>query len=160
MPDETGIETTRSDAPSAHDSPFADAAEDAAAAVAGEEDSKEETEQDPQGSDDGDGEAVPLEELKVVVSIKEGRATIGVQQPKSDPYIESFTDHDLSRLAQKVPAVTERARARWEDEPNYPVHVRLAPPARRQTGRRQGSTQDSTANGGADQQQPEALRLF
>ena len=32
----------------------------------------------------------PAEDLKVVVSIKGGRATIGVQRPSSDPHIESF----------------------------------------------------------------------
>jgi len=159
MPDEIGTETARSDAPSGDDSPFADAAEDAAVAVTEEEDSKGEAAQEPQGSD-GEGQAAPPEELKVVVSIKGGRATIGVQQPKSDPHIESFDDHDLSGLAQEVPAVTGRARATWEENLRFPAHVKPAPSVRRQTGRRQGSTQGSTANGGADQQQPEALRLF
>ena len=47
---------------------------------------KGETEKDPQGSDDAEGEAGASEtdtpeDLKVVVSIKGGRATIGVQQP-------------------------------------------------------------------------------
>ena len=39
MPDEIGTETTRSDAPSADDSPFSDVAEDAAVAVIREDDS-------------------------------------------------------------------------------------------------------------------------
>ena len=52
MPDETGTEVTRSDAPSADDSPFGDAADDAAAAVPDEQVSVEETEQDGQGPDD------------------------------------------------------------------------------------------------------------
>ena len=37
----------------------------------------------------------------------------------------------------------ERARARWEDEPKYPAHERPAPPARRRTGRGQGSAHDA-----------------
>ena len=160
MPDEIGTEAPRSDVPSADDSPFADAAEDAAAAVTGEEYPNGEVAQEPRGSDDGEEQAAPSEELKVVVSIKGGRATIGVQQPTSDPHIESFDDHDLSGLAQEVPAVTERARARWEDEPRYPAHVKPAPPARRQTRRGQGSTQASTTVGEAGQQQAETLRLF
>ena len=100
------------------------------------------------------------EDLKVVVSIKGGRATIGVQQPSSDPHIESFDDGDLAGLTQEVLPVIERARAKWEDEPKYPAHARPAPPARRQPRRSQGATQAEAAEEGADQQQPETLRLF
>ena len=60
---------------------------------------------------------VSSEDLKVVVSIKGNRAAIGVQQPAADPHIESFDDGDLSGLAQEVPAVIERARAKWEEAP-------------------------------------------
>ena len=139
--------------------------DDAAAAVADEQGASKEAEQDPKGSDDAGGEAGASEsdtpeDLKVVVSIKGGRATIGAQQPSSDPHIESFDDRDLSELAQEALAVIERARAKWEDEPKYPAHVRPAPPARRRSRRQQGSAQASTAEGGADQRQPETLRLF
>ena len=160
MSDETGTETTRSDAPSVDESLFSDAADDTEAAVAGEQDANEETAQDPEGADDAEEEAGQPEDLKVVVSIKGGRATIGVQRPASDPHIESFDDPDLSGLTQEVPAVVERARAKWEDEPKYPAHERPAPPARRQTRRGQGTAQAGAAEGGADQQQPETLRLF
>ena len=160
MPEEVGTETTRPDAPSADDSPFVDAVDHTAAATIEQQVANGEREQDPQGSDDGEEQASPFEELKVVVSIKGGRATIGVQQLKSDPHIESFSDRDLSGLAQEVPAVTGRARARWEADPRYPAHVKPAPPARRQTRRGQGSAQASNADSGAEQQQPEALRLF
>ena len=158
MPDETGTETTRSDAPSADESLFGDAADDADAAVAEEQDADKESAQDPEGADDGGDEAGTAEELKVVVSIKGGRATIGVQGASSDPHIESFDDHDLSGLAQEVLPVIERAKAKWEDEPKHPAHERPAPPARRR--RQQGAAQASTAEGEADQQQPETLRLF
>ena len=170
MPDEVGTEATRSDAPSADDSLFGDPADDAAAAVAekedpsdavaAEQDASKEIAQDPQGSDDAGDEAGAPEDLKVVVSIKDGRATIGVQGASSDPHIESFDDPDLSGLTQETLAVVERARAKWEDEPKHPAHVRPAPPARRRNRRGQGSAQASTAEGGADQQQPETLRLF
>ena len=95
------------------------------------------------------------------MSIKGGRATIGVQQPSSDPHIESFDDPDLSGLTQEVPAVIERARVKWEDEPKHPAHERPAPPARRQNRREQGAAQAEAAEGEAEQQQqPETLRLF
>ncbi len=169
MPDETGTEATRSDAPSADDSLFGEAADDTEAAVADEQDADEESAQDPQGSDDAEEQAVEQaagdetgssEDLKVVVSIKSGRVTIGVQQPSSDPHIESFDDPDLAGLTQEVPAVIERARAKWEDEPKHPAHERPAPPARRQTRRGQGTAQAGTAEGETEQQQPETLRLF
>ena len=104
-------------------------------------------------------EAGAVEDLKVVVSIKGGRATIGVQQPSSDPHIETFDDSDLSGLTQEVPAVIERARVKWEDEPKYPAHERPAPPARRRTGRGQGSAQAEAAESETEQQQ-QTLRLF
>ncbi len=165
MPDDNGTETTRSDAPSVDESLFGEAADDTEAAVADEQDADEETAQDPQDSDDAEEQAVgdetgSSEDLKVVVSIKGGRATIGVQQPSSDPHIEPFDDHDLSELAQEVPAVIERARAKWEDEPKHPAHEKPAPPARRQPRRSQGSAQAGTVEGEAEQQQPETLRLF
>ena len=160
MPDEIGTETTRSDAPSADDSPFADVAEDAVVAADNEQDVDKEAEQDRQGSDDVEAQAGPPEELKVVMSIKGGRATIGVQRPLSDPHIESFDDQDLSGLTQETPAVVERARAKWEDEPRYPAHVKPAPPAQRPARRGEGAAQALTTEGGADQQQPETLRLF
>ena len=165
MPDETGTETTRSDALSADVNLFGDAPDDAAAAVADEQDANEQTAQDPQGSDDAEEQTVgdeteAPEDLKVVVSIKGGRATIGVQQPASDPHIESFDDRDRSGLTQEVSAVIERARAKWADELRYPAHARPAPPARRQPRRSQGSAQASNDEGRAAEEQPETLRLF
>ena len=166
MPDEVGTEATRSDAPGADDSLFGDAADDAPAAVAEGQDADKESAEDPRGAEDAEEQANANEEtdapedLKVVVSIKGGRATIGVQQPSSDPHIESFDDPDLTGLAQEALAVVERARARWEDEPKHPAHERPAPPARRRARREQGSAQASTAEEGTDQQQPETLRLF
>ena len=175
MPDEVGTEATRSDAPSADESLFGDAADDRAAPVVQEEDSNDavpdepegggETAQDEQGTGDADEQAAgeeteASEDLKVVVSIKGGRATIGVQQPSSDPHIETFDDRDLSGLTQEVLPVVERARAKWEDEPRYPAHERPAPPARRRPRRGQGTAQAGVAEEGADQQQPETLRLF
>ena len=159
MPDEIGTETTRSDAPSADESLFGDAE------TAEEQDVDKETEQDPKGSDDIEGEAGASEtntpeDLKVVVSIKGGRATIGVQGASSDPHIESFDDQDLSGLAQEVLPVIERAKAKWEDEPKHPAHERPAPPARRRARREQGAAQAAAAEGETDQQQPETLRLF
>ena len=176
MPDEVGTEATRSDAPSADESLFGDPADDRAAPVVQEEDSNDaapdepegggETAQDEQGSGDADEEAAgekteASEDLKVVVSIKGGRATIGVQQPSSDPHIETFDDLDVSGLTQEVPAVVERARARWEDAPKHPAYARPAPPARRRNRRGQeGAQEASTETSEETQAQQQTLRLF
>ena len=160
MSNETGTEATRSDAPSVDESLFGDATDGAAAAVADEQDANGETAEDLQDPDVAEEEAGQPEDLKVVVSIKGGGATIGVQRPSSDPHIETFDDRDLDGLTQEVSAVIERARAKWEDEPRHPAHERPAPPARRQPRRAQGPAQTAAAEEGADQQQPETLRLF
>ena len=108
----------------------------------------------------GVAETTPPEDLKLVVSIREGRASVGVQRPASDPYIESFDDRDVSELAQEIPAVLERARATWEGTPRYPAYARPAPQTRRRPRREETLAQDSTAEGEAAEEQPETLRLF
>ena len=160
MVHETGTETTRSDAPSADDNLFGEATEDKPADAVEEEDSKAEAPQDPQGSEEAENQDDPSEDLKVVVSFKGGRATIGVQRPSADPHIETFDDPDLSGLAQEVLAVIERARARWEDTPKHPAYERPAPPARRRNRRGQETAQGSTAEEEAEQAQQQTLRLF
>ena len=117
MPDEVGTEATRSDAPSVDDDLFGDtAADDKAAVSVDEQNADRETAQDPQGAEDTeDGAAdgpqesedtasdAPQEGLKVVLSIKGRRATIGVQQPSSDPHIETFDDLDEIGLTTEGP---------------------------------------------------------
>ena len=180
MPDETGTEATRSDAPGVDDSLFGDATDATPAAVAdeqdsareseqgqdgpadtGEQDSAEETEGDGQGPDDAEGKTTQEPDgLKVVVSIKGARATIGVQQPSSDPHIEVFDDLDESGLTQEVASVIERARARWEESPKHPAYERPAPPAKRRNRRQQGAAQAANAEAEAEQAQQQTLRLF
>ncbi len=160
MPDENGTEATRSDAPSADESLFGDAADDTGAAVADEQDANKEPDREEQAPDDAEEQAGQPEDLKVVVSVKDGKATIGVQQPSSDPHIESFDDADLPGLTQEVPAVVDRARAKWEETPKHPAHERPAPTPRGRNRRGQAAAQAETAEGGAEQQQPETLRLF
>ena len=105
-------------------------------AVVEEQEPDEEAPRGDRGSDRAAGPADPearagsAEELKIVVTVKAGRAVVGVQQPTSDPHIETFDETDLAVLAQEVPAVTERARERWEDSPKHPTNERPAPPAR------------------------------
>ena len=106
-------------------------------------------------------ETEATEDLKVVLSVRSNRATIGVQQPSADPHIESFDYTDLFELAYQLPAVVARAKARWEEEPMHPAYVKPAPAPRQRNRRRQGMAQAATAEGEVEQpQQPETLRLF
>ena len=102
-------------------------------------------------------------ELKVVLSIRGNRATIGVQRPSSDPHIESFEDTDLFGLADEFPAVVARAKARWEEEPMHPAYVKPAPPPRQRNRRQQAAAQAATTEAETEEEQqpqPETLRLF
>ncbi len=173
MPVKNGTGTNIPDVPSPEESMFGDSANGAPIESVENQDADEQDKQDTQGPEDSeeqdannestknlqdgadpdDGDAT-AEELKVVVSIKEGRAVIGVQRPSSDPYLETFGDADLSGLAQEVTAVVERANARWEESLKHPAYVRPAPPARRRNRRQQDTAQETAA----DPQQ--AMRLL
>ena len=188
MPEEVGTEATRSDAPSADDNLFGEAADDKTAAAvdgqdsdaenapeqqaagdAGEQVANGEAEQDPQGADDPEeaeepqesadagGEAASTDDLKVVVSIKGGRAVIGVQRPSADPHIETFDDLDETGLTREVPAVIDRARARWEDNSKHPAYARPVP-VRSRSRRGQAAAQATTAEG--EEAQQATLGLF
>ena len=114
--------------------------------VVSEEEQAVEAEADAQG------------DLKVVVSVRRGRATIGVQRPSSDPHIESFDEPDLSGLAHRIADVLGRAKARWEDSPRNPDYARPTTSTGRRPRRNEGSAQDPTSEEADPQQQ--ALRLF
>lgn len=167
MLEDLGTETKRHDASAADESLFGDAPDDEGAQIASEEDADEVGDQDPQENSEaaeeanGEGQADALEELKVVVSIRGGRAIIGVQAPSSDPHIESFNDTDLSGLAAELPAVAERAKATWEEAPKHPAYSKPAAPATRRNRRQQqAEAQEADAGEEAEQAQQQALRLF
>ena len=139
-----------------------DAADDPAAGTAAERNADVETSEESEVADDDGEPAASPDDLKVVLSIRGGRAVIGVQRPSADPHIEAFDDPDLFGLADQFPGVVARARARWEEEPRHPAYVKPVPPARRRNRRQQEAAADLTVGEGADQEQvqPEMLRLF
>ena len=148
--------------------PVGDPVEDLDADIAAEPDADTETAgQELEPADETGEQPTPSEmesavALKVVLSFRGNRATIGVQQPTSDPHIETFDDPDLFGLADEFPAVVARAKARWEEAPQHPAYVKPAPPAKRQRQRQQATAQATADEGETDmeQQQPETLRLF
>ena len=193
MPDETGTENdsadvvnveeflfsgvteaTADDAPADADGglPVEEATDDAGdRETADEQDAETEaTIEEPDVAENAGAQTPPAEtegseELKVVLSIRGNRATIGVQRPSADPHIESFDDPDLFGLADEFPAVVARAKARWEEEPLHQAYVKPAPAPRQRNRRQQGAAQAATAQSDAEveteqQPQPETLRLF
>ncbi len=145
----------------------ADDAGDVETAQESDADTETAAEEADTADDAGGDQAAPDEtetgeELKVVLSIRDGRATIGVQRPSADPHIEAFDDADLFRLADQFPAVVARARTIWEEEPKHPAFERPAPPPRQRNRRQQATAQPATTEGEGEepQPQPETLRLF
>lgn len=68
-------------------------------------------------------------DLKVVLSIRGDKASIGVQRPLCDPFIETFQAAGFSEeLVQEIPGVIARAVARWQETPQFPKYDRPAPP--------------------------------
>ncbi len=179
MSEEVGMEIATSEATMAGESLFGDKVDDPVTTAIEEQVSTEEAEREKQGSEDADGgtahgkepanetvapsgeeERRVSNELKVVVSVRKGRATIGVQRPSFDPHIESFEDYDLPGLAREVSTVVERARARWEEFPKHPEYARPAPTSRRRGRRRQEEGREATSEAESEDTQQQAMRLF
>ena len=166
MSNKNQAEASLEDARNTAESLFGDSVAAPNVVVGKEQEVRNEPEQNQQGSDPaeeehvGEAETASQGDLKVVVSITGGRASIGVQRPSSDPHIESFEDLNVSELAQEVPAVLERARARWDEAPNHPAYERPSTSTGRRPRRNQGSAQASTEEGEAVQQETQTMRLF
>ena len=60
-----------------------------------------------------------MEEIKVVITIKGSRGTIGVQSPDCDPVLCTF-DGGLERALELLPAKIEEANRQWDSNPRYP----------------------------------------
>ena len=67
-------------------------------------------------------DAVATGELKVVLHLREGRASAGVWQPGADVHLETFMETDMSILAAELPGLLARAQARWNESPMRPKY--------------------------------------
>ena len=73
------------------------------------------------------------EEIKVVILVKDEKASIGIQSPDCDPV---FLTHEggLEEILDELPDLVEQARRKWADNPRYPKTERATPaPASRPT---------------------------
>ena len=163
MPDELQAQSARP----AADAPLVcgctDAPPDISAANMERRESPEQPEPAPATPAAQEAEASPsraADELKLIVSIRDGRSTIGVQRPASDPHLESDNALDLATLLGRVPGVIERAQARWREAPRHPGYARPAPPARRGGRHGQPASPSAQQDAEAAAAQQQTLQLF
>jgi hypothetical protein len=75
-------------------------------------------------------EAPPPEDLKVVILLREGRGSIGVQRAGCDPFLLPLPDAGLTNAVARLPDALVEADARWREQRQYPKYTRPAPPPR------------------------------
>lgn len=63
-------------------------------------------------------------DLKVVLSFRNGIASVGVQRPEADPYLESLGHSEMQDVLDAVPTIVGRARDQWAISPTYPAYSR------------------------------------
>ena len=73
------------------------------------------------------------DELKVVISLKGDKASVGVQAPECDPVFFSL-EGDLKMVSKAVPGFVQEAKTRWEanklnPECETPLPSQEPPPA-------------------------------
>jgi len=59
------------------------------------------------------------DEAKIVIVLKENRATVGVSAPGCDPVFDT-AEGDLSEIFVRAAGILEGARAQWTASPRYP----------------------------------------
>jgi len=59
------------------------------------------------------------EEVKIVITLKDHTASIGVQKPDCDPFF-SRVEGDLPAVLESVPGLVEEAQRSWDSNPRYP----------------------------------------
>ena len=107
-----------------------------------------------------EAKAEPSKDLKVVVSLKGGITTVGVQRPEADPHIESFAHSGLEDVLEEIVPVVERAATKWADAPKNPAYSRPSSSSGRQQTRRQ--IQQPASGGNSDTEAPtlQQTKLF
>jgi hypothetical protein len=59
------------------------------------------------------------EELKIVIVLKESRASVGIQGSECDPVL-SLVNGTLPEILAAVPALVDQAHAQWTSGKRYP----------------------------------------
>jgi len=68
------------------------------------------------------------DELKVVIALREGKASIGVQAPNCDPVL-AVVQGGLADALTGVPTLVASAKEQWQTNKHYPKSTRAPAPA-------------------------------
>jgi len=66
-------------------------------------------------------------EMKIVITLRENRGSIGIQSPDCDPVFCTF-EGNLEQALERVPELVSQARQRWDSNPRYPRCEHPLPP--------------------------------
>jgi len=68
-------------------------------------------------------------EIKIVILLKDGHGSVGIQSPECDP-VFSTVEGDLVSIAAELPALVQLAEMKWSTSPKNPqAPVPPPPPA-------------------------------
>lgn len=67
-------------------------------------------------------------EMKVVIVVKEGRGSVGIQVPECDPVFHIIQEGGLTAAIAKVPELVQQAEQQWASSPRYPKTTVVTPP--------------------------------
>ena len=73
-------------------------------------------------------ETPPTESLKIVITLKDGRGSIGVQRAGCDPVLLQLPDAALTNAIARLPEALVAADVQWRERRQYPKYTRPAPP--------------------------------
>ena len=70
-------------------------------------------------------------QVKIVILLREGKASVGVQSPGCDPQI-SIVEGGIEQALERVPGLVKQAQEKWAQSPCNPQSaiVPPSPPAR------------------------------
>lgn len=63
-----------------------------------------------------------MNEVKVVILVKDERSMVGVQSPDCDPIMTSI-EGGLTAALERVPSLVEEAQQKWDADPRYPKAI-------------------------------------
>jgi hypothetical protein len=91
-------------------------------------------------------------QLKIVILLRESKASVGVQSPGCDPQI-SIMEGTLEQVLERVPGLAKQAQEKWAQSPQNPrTEIVTAPPS--PTPSRTPSPASSTSKSAQNKDQP------
>ena len=68
-------------------------------------------------------------QVKIVIVLKEGKSSVGIQSPGCDPHI-SIVEGGIEPALERVPSLVKQAQEKWAQSPQNPkTDIAIAPPS-------------------------------